>query len=237
MRSRSEAQPARRAVGVVADGVPAAVAVGEFVDGIDDPDAAPQPTTSRAAINAAGRLTPVNTLDPPPKFHSVVSCGLGSSRRTPYPDVVRTPDSSAAPRAIGRPRVTRASLVIMLLALVLASCGAGSEGPSAATSGASGLSSARLAAAGLCAATAALPDPAATKRAFINDAHDALHTLASDPGLTRAASARVLEAIDQLERDFDASAEAPELSTDLAALAAATSGALVELGLDVPPCG
>ncbi len=97
MRSRSEAQPARRAVGAVADGVPAAVAVGEFVDGIDDPDAAPQPTTSRAAINAAGRLTTVHTLADSPGFVPVVAQAAGASRRTPYPDEVRTRGSSAAP--------------------------------------------------------------------------------------------------------------------------------------------
>lgn len=84
---------------------------------------------------------------------------------------------------------------------------------------------------------AALPDLAATRRVFINDAHDALHTLAADPRLTRSAAAHVLEAMDQLERDFDASAEAPGVTTDLADLAAAASTALKELGIDAPPCG
>lgn len=126
----------------------------------------------------------------------------------------------------------------MLLALVLASCGAGSEGRSAATSETSGSSSApfEAAAAGLCAATATLPDLAATRRAFINGAHDALHALAADPRLTRAASARVLEAMDHLERDFDAPAEAPALASDLADLSKAAAAALEGLGIDAPSC-
>ncbi|MEO8470350.1 MAG: hypothetical protein ABI573_11875 [Chloroflexota bacterium] len=152
---------------------------------------------------------------------------------------MRTRGSSAAPHVIGRPRLAGGALVIALVAMVLTSCGAGSGDAPASSSAAPGSSTAAFAAAadGLCVATAALPDRAATKRAFVNDAHDAIHALAADPQVTRAAAARILEAMDQIERDFDASAEARELSTDLAALTAATSAALVELGIEVPLCG
>lgn len=137
-----------------------------------------------------------------------------------------------------RPSVARASLVITFLALVLNSCGARFGGTSV-VAGTADSSSASLAtaAAGLCAATTALPDLAATKRAFVNEAHDALHVLAADPRLTRSAVARVLEAMDRLERDFDAPAEAPVLAGDLADLSTTASAALVELGIEAPSCG
>ena len=121
---------------------------------------------------------------------------------------------------------------------MLASCGARFGGASVpAGSPVSSSSPLIAAAAGLCAARAGLPDLTGTKRAFVNDAHDALHTLAADPRLTRSAAKHVLEAMDRLERDFDASAEAPSLASDLADLTAATSDALLELGIDMPSCG
>lgn len=137
-----------------------------------------------------------------------------------------------------RLRVARASLELLALALVLASCGARFGGASV-VAGSPGSSSAPLvaAAAGLCAATAALPDLMGTKRVFVNDAHDALHTLAADPRLTRPAAAHVLEAIDQLERDFEASADVPAVASDLANLSTAAAAALQELGIDAPSCG
>lgn len=137
-----------------------------------------------------------------------------------------------------RLRVARASLVITFLALVLTSCGARFGGASVvAGTPASSSASLATAAAGLCAASTALPDLAATKRAFVNEAHDALHALAADPRLTRSAVARVLAAMDRLERDFDVPAEAPVLAGDFADLSTAASAALVELGVDVPSCG
>ena len=137
-----------------------------------------------------------------------------------------------------RLRVARASLVITFLALVLISCGARFGGASVvAVSPVSSSASLATAAAGLCAASTALPDLAATKRAFVNEAHDALHALAADPRLTRSAVARVLAAMDRLERDFDVPAEAPVLAGDFADLSTAASAALVELGIDVPSCG
>lgn len=150
---------------------------------------------------------------------------------------MRTHGTSADPDATGRAPLVRESLLIALLTLVLAACGAGSGGTPATSAVAPGPSSALgAAAAGLCGAKAALPDLVATKRAFINDAHDALHALAADPGLTRPAAALVLEEMGQLERDLDASADAAEVTTDLAALAAATSAALTELAIAVPSC-
>lgn len=129
--------------------------------------------------------------------------------------------------------------MIAPLALLVASCGAGLVGPSDATVDTGDPSGTRLeaATAGMCAATAALPDLAATRRAFVNDAHDALHALAADPRLTRSAAARVLEAMDLVERDFEWSAQATALAHDLAELSKAAAAALTGLAMDVPPCG
>lgn len=81
-----------------------------------------------------------------------------------------------------------------------------------------------------------LPDLDGARRAFVNQAHDPLHALAADPRLTRTAAARVLEAMDRIERDFDMAATAAILATDLATLALVARSALAELGIDAASC-
>src|SRR6266508_2334219 len=71
---------------------------------------------------------------------------------------------------------------------------------------------------GVCQAIVALPDLSASERAFTNLAHEALHGLAADPRLDRAMSARVLEAMEKVETDFNQSTDVPELVDDLAEL-------------------
>jgi hypothetical protein len=89
---------------------------------------------------------------------------------------------------------------------------------------------------GVCQAIVALPDVSAAKRAFANLAHEALHSLAADPRLDRAMSARVLESMQRVEADFDQSSDAAALTGDLAALHAVADSALRAIGEDVPAC-
>jgi hypothetical protein len=89
---------------------------------------------------------------------------------------------------------------------------------------------------GVCAAIAALPDRSASERAFSNLAHDALHGLAAEPGLSRALSARLLEAMERVEADFRRATDVAALSTDLGELQASTDAALQALDRQVPAC-
>jgi hypothetical protein len=89
---------------------------------------------------------------------------------------------------------------------------------------------------GVCQAIVALPDPSAAKRAFSNLAHEALHSLAADPRLGRAMSARVLEAMEKVEADFSQSPDVAVLTDDLTKLHASADAALLALGEEVPPC-
>ena len=89
---------------------------------------------------------------------------------------------------------------------------------------------------GVCQATLALPDATAAERAFINVAHQALHTLAADNRLDRPLSARVLETMQRVEADFSGATDAPSLGLDLAALRAAADAALRAIGEEVPAC-
>jgi hypothetical protein len=117
--------------------------------------------------------------------------------------------------------------------LLLAACSpiaSGSTVPSHSTLGLPASSS------GLCATIAALPDVSAAERAFTNLAHEALHTLAAEPRLDRAMSARVLEAMQKVEADFGQAPELPVLTDDLEALHASAGAALQALGVEVPPC-
>jgi hypothetical protein len=128
------------------------------------------------------------------------------------------------------PRVIRRLAVAMLPALLVAGCGSG-PGPSATISPLSDALN------GVCQARAALPDADAADRAFTNVAHEALHTLAADPGLERDLAGQVLEAMEQVEADFESSAGADALDADLGDLEAAAGAALGAVGVEVPPCG
>jgi len=89
---------------------------------------------------------------------------------------------------------------------------------------------------GVCQAIAALPDLSAAERAFTNLAHEALHGLAADPRLDRSMSARVLEAMEEVEADFRQTPGVGVLTDDLAKLHTAADGALQALGVEVPAC-
>jgi hypothetical protein len=89
---------------------------------------------------------------------------------------------------------------------------------------------------GVCEAIAALPDVSAAQRAFTNVAHDALHGLAADPRLDRPMSARVLEAMQKVEADFERPSGVAVLTGDLTALRVSADAALQALGDVVPTC-
>jgi hypothetical protein len=82
----------------------------------------------------------------------------------------------------------------------------------------------------------AVPDVASAQRAFTNLAHGPLHSLAADPRLSRAMSARILETMAVVEADFGKPPATAALADDLAKLHAAVDGALRALGLPVPEC-
>jgi len=121
--------------------------------------------------------------------------------------------------------------------LAIVACSAGSTPSPVATAppsqAALGLSAASS---GVCQAIIALPDLSAAERAFSNLAHEALHTLAADPRLGRAMSARVLEAMEKVEADFSQSPDVAVLADDLTELHASADAALQALGEEVPPC-
>jgi hypothetical protein len=120
-------------------------------------------------------------------------------------------------------------------ALLLAGC-APASGPTPTPGASSGLGAA---ATGVCAALHALPDTVAAERAFTDDAHEALHALASAPGLERSLAAPVLETMQRVEADFattPASPDASRLARDLGSLHAAASAALAALGAAAPAC-
>jgi len=119
------------------------------------------------------------------------------------------------------------------IALVLSACA-----PAADTSATLGPTGSALTASssGVCEAIVALPDAAAAERAFINVAHQALHSLAADNRLGRPLSARVLETMQRVEADFSAATVAPSLGLDLAALQAAADAALRAIDEEVPAC-
>jgi hypothetical protein len=136
-----------------------------------------------------------------------------------------------------RPTARRRPALAAALALLLAGCAPASGGGTTSTPGAS--SGLGAAATGVCAALKALPDTVAAERAFTDDAHEALHALASAPGLERSLAAPVLEIMQRVEADFattPASPDASRLATDLASLHAAASAALAALGATAPAC-
>jgi hypothetical protein len=89
---------------------------------------------------------------------------------------------------------------------------------------------------GVCVAMLAVPDTAAAQRSFTNLAHGPLHSLAADPRLSRAMSARILETMGAVEADFGRPPAMATLADDLAKLHAAADGALLALGLAAPEC-
>ncbi len=138
-------------------------------------------------------------------------------------------------RAVLPPAVVRLSAAAAV-ALLLANCAPAGEGAVTTPSPSGGLTSA---ATGVCAALAALPDTVAAQRAFSDDAHEALHALASAPGLDRALAAPVLETMQRVEADFATAPPSPDasrLATDLASLHAAARAALAALNAAAPAC-
>lgn len=125
---------------------------------------------------------------------------------------------------------SRVLVVALALASLLAACG-WNPTPGAAVS--RGLPQAS---AGLCQALGELPDLQAASRTFTNVAHDPLHTLAADQRLDRSVQALVLEAMQQVEKDFSQSVDAGGLYGDISALKARTDQALDALGEEVPAC-
>jgi hypothetical protein len=123
--------------------------------------------------------------------------------------------------------------ILLSIALAVSACSLGGAGSDTPSQSALGLSASS---AGVCEAIAALPDPVAAERAFTNVAHDALHGLAGDPRLSRALSARVLEAMQKVEADFSRTPDVALLSGDLAELHVSADSALQALGEEVPSC-
>lgn len=130
-----------------------------------------------------------------------------------------------------RPRVAPTGWlgVTVLLAMMLGACAA----PPAASPSVVAVGDA---VSGVCQARAALPDVEAANRAFTNLAHQALHTLAAEPRLPRDLAARVLEAMEAVEADFQGGTNAATLDQDLGELQAAAAQALEATGREVPGC-
>lgn len=91
--------------------------------------------------------------------------------------------------------------------------------------------------AALCDAEAALPgDREAAVAAFVNRAHDTLHTIAADPMLDRGLAADLLRAKQAVESEVAADASGDALAEPMTALVAATTDALADLEVEVSPC-
>jgi len=141
------------------------------------------------------------------------------------------------PHSAARPPSRRSTAALLWLAValaVLSSCTTGVASSATGSETSPGLSAAG---AGLCEALAALPDRSAAERAFTNDAHAPLHSLAADARLDRALSAGILEAMQLVEEDFSRSVDADALSHDLGVLRSSAVTALDALGEGVPTCG
>jgi hypothetical protein len=137
----------------------------------------------------------------------------------------------------GRPRTSiRAWLRASTAAFLLGVSGCTSAPPASSPGTDAGSRGLVAASSGLCHALGALPDTPAAGRAFINEAHEALHRLAADPRLARPTAARVLETMQKVEADLASQPDATPLATDLAALRATADAALETLGVEVPTC-
>ena len=137
---------------------------------------------------------------------------------------------------VGRmPRASRPAprVSAVCLMLILGACSPAAGGSPGTVSQGPGLAASSS---GVCEAIVALPDLPRSQRAFTNLAHDALHGLAADPRLTRSLSARVLEAMQQVEADFDRPSDVALLTGDLKALHTSADAALQALGESVPAC-
>lgn len=141
------------------------------------------------------------------------------------------------PRRIRR---TTAGALLPLLAAVLVACasGQGSSTPDSSLASDPPIGGASLseAATGVCLTIAALPDAHGAEDTFANDAHEALHALAAADRLDRSLAARLLEAMELVEADFEAESADSTLRADLDALHTATSDALAGVGTAAPPC-
>jgi hypothetical protein len=131
------------------------------------------------------------------------------------------------------PPVTLRGSIQAWIAVLLSACSLAAGASQTPIQSALGLPSASS---GMCQAIAALPDLTAVESAITNLAHEALHSLAADPRLDRPVSARILEAMENVEADFSQTPDVAMLSADLAELRAATDAGLRALGLEVPAC-
>ena len=122
---------------------------------------------------------------------------------------------------------------VAALALLLSGCA-----PAAATSAMPDVTTVGLEAASsaMCKVIREFPDLSAAKRVFTNQAHDALHALAAEPGLARTTSARVLESMDKVEVDFSRGVDPIAQAADTAGLKESADSALQSLGIAVPAC-
>jgi hypothetical protein len=139
---------------------------------------------------------------------------------------------STVGRSVGPPRAPW-RWILVAIAMMLSACSPAGAGPGALGESPLGRSASS---AGVCQAISALPDTSAAERAFTNVAHDALHGLAAEPRLSRAMSARILEAMQKVEDDFSRSPDAAVLSADLTDLHTSADSALQALGEEVPGC-
>ncbi len=124
-------------------------------------------------------------------------------------------------------------LTAVWLLIVLGACSPVASASPTAVRAALGLAASSS---GVCEAIAALPDVSAAQRAFTNVAHDALHGLAADPRLDRPMSARVLEAMQKVEADFERQPGEAVLTADLTELRVSADAALQAIGEVVPAC-
>jgi hypothetical protein len=130
-----------------------------------------------------------------------------------------------------------AAVAILLLAMA---CTRSTAGPGrTVTVGTDRVPAARLtdASAGLCQAkAAAATDPTASRAAFYDRAHDAVHTVARalEP-VDRNLAAQLLEAKEKVESEVDARPPAPVVD-DLARLSDVYRAGLGRLAIAAPPC-
>jgi len=125
--------------------------------------------------------------------------------------------------------------------LVLLSCGSDGETGPASPSGALGIvteEAADRAVAGLCEMHTMPPgDRDAANRVFYDRSHDELHVIAAaTQGEDPAVAGRLLRAKERVEADLRPERLPGGFVRDLDALIAATSDALVAIGLEAPFC-
>jgi len=127
-----------------------------------------------------------------------------------------------------------------LVLLLTVACAKSSTGPAkAATVGSDRVPVARLmdASAGLCQAkAAAATDPPASRAAFYDRAHDAVHTVARElEPVDRNLAAQLLEGKEKVESELDARPPAPVVE-DLGRLSDVYRAGLGRLAITAPPC-